>query len=166
MLWLREYNKNKFKFKVKIIYLRARTQIIIQWDHRIVVGNRNEFEDVYTHKNVTQKAINNKRYLKIWYYTYTWVSESYALSALTAMICLQLWVIPDAIYAILGVFYGSRAPAVTRWPDLGLVSVRLLANPPPAVHGTPRKRPNVFILASLPSSSHNVRAVTSQAVTH
>lgn len=51
--------------------------------------------------------------------------------------------------AISGVFYGQERFAVTRWPDLGLVSVRLLANPPPAVHGTPRKRPKPFILASL-----------------
>lgn len=49
-----------------------------------------------------------------------------------------------------GCFADQECLAVTRWPDLGLVSVRLLANPPPAVHGTPRKPPKSFILASLP----------------
>lgn len=49
-----------------------------------------------------------------------------------------------------GCFADQEYLAVTRWPDLGLVSVRLLANPPPAVHGTPRKPPKSFILASLP----------------
>lgn len=52
-------------------------------------------------------------------------------------------------YRDFGVVLRTTALAVTRWPDLGLVSVRLLANPPPAVHGTPRKRPKSFILASL-----------------
>ena len=67
-----------------------------------------------------------------------------------------------------GAVLRARALAVTRWPDLGLVSVRLLANPPPAVHGTPRRRPKAFILASLPLSvAHcSARAVTSRPDAH